>query len=63
MHDLDKWEMDKFPTLPGKMIAAPMIDGASLNAECRVVGTHELGHTVYIGETIWGGCCRTRFRI
>jgi flavin reductase (DIM6/NTAB) family NADH-FMN oxidoreductase RutF len=53
MHDVDKWTLGNFPTLPGKTIGAPMIDGSSLNAECRVVGKHELGHTVYIGETIW----------
>ena len=53
MHDVNKWALDKFPTLPGHKIKAPMIDGSVLNAECRVVATHQLGHTLYIAETIW----------
>jgi flavin reductase (DIM6/NTAB) family NADH-FMN oxidoreductase RutF len=53
MHDVDKWALEKFPTRPGRKISAPMIDGSVLNAECRVVATHELGHTLYIGETSW----------
>jgi flavin reductase (DIM6/NTAB) family NADH-FMN oxidoreductase RutF len=30
-----------------------MIDGSLLNVECKVVGRHDLGHTVYIGEAVW----------
>lgn len=54
LHDVDKWRLADFPIYVGKRIAAPMIDGCILNAECRLTATHPLGdHTLFIGEAIW----------
>jgi len=53
LHDVDKWQLADFPTYPAQRIGAPMIDGAVLNVECRIVGTHRLGHTLFIGEALW----------
>ncbi len=53
MRDVDKWSMADFHCYPAKKIAAPMIDGAVVNVECRVVATHRLGHTIFIGEAVW----------
>jgi flavin reductase (DIM6/NTAB) family NADH-FMN oxidoreductase RutF len=52
-HDVDKWQLADFATYPAERIGAPMIDGAVLNVECRIVGTQELGHTLFIGEAVW----------
>ncbi len=52
LHDVDKWQLADFPTYPAKRIGAPMIDDAVLNVECRTVGTHRLGHTLFIGEAV-----------
>jgi flavin reductase (DIM6/NTAB) family NADH-FMN oxidoreductase RutF len=51
--DVDKWSLADFPRYRGQVIAAPLIDGSPLNVECRVVGRHDLGHTVFIGEAVW----------
>ncbi len=53
LHDVDKWKLADFSTYPAKRIGAPMIDDAALNVECRTVGTHRLGHTLFIGEAVW----------
>lgn len=53
LHETDKWELADFPRYPAKTIGAPMIDGCMLNVECRVVGQHDLGHTVFIGQATW----------
>lgn len=53
LHDGDKWRLADFPTYPAARIGAPMIDGAVLNVECRTVATHQLGHTLFIGEAVW----------
>jgi flavin reductase (DIM6/NTAB) family NADH-FMN oxidoreductase RutF len=53
LHDVDKWDLADFPTYPAKRIGAPMIDDAVLNVECRTVGIHRLGHTLFIGEAVW----------
>jgi flavin reductase (DIM6/NTAB) family NADH-FMN oxidoreductase RutF len=53
LHDVDKWQLADFPTYPAKRIGAPMIDDAVLNVECRTVGIHRLGHTLFIGEAVW----------
>ncbi len=51
--DTDKLSSELFETYPGKRIHAPMIRGALLNAECRLVDTHVLGdHTAFIGEVL-----------
>jgi len=35
-------------------ITAPMIEGCTLNVECRLVDTNKLGdHTMFLGEAIW----------
>jgi len=37
----------------GKKINAPMVKGAVMNAECRLLGKYELGdHLTYVGEVI-----------
>ena len=53
LSDVDKWELADFPTYPARKISAPMIEGAVVNIECRIVGTHTLGHTLFIGEAVW----------
>jgi flavin reductase (DIM6/NTAB) family NADH-FMN oxidoreductase RutF len=53
LHDVDKWQLAEFPTYPASRIEAPMIDDAVLNVECRIIGTHRLGHTLFIGEAVW----------
>jgi flavin reductase (DIM6/NTAB) family NADH-FMN oxidoreductase RutF len=53
LHDVDKWQLADFRTYPGERIGAPMIAGAALNVECRTVGTHRLGHTLFIGQALW----------
>lgn len=54
MRDVDKWELADFKTHPATKIRSPMINGCTLNVECRVVGTHHLGdHTLFVGEAIW----------
>lgn len=51
--DTDKLSSDLFETYPAQKIRAPMIRGALLNAECRLVETHVLGdHTAFIGEVV-----------
>jgi flavin reductase (DIM6/NTAB) family NADH-FMN oxidoreductase RutF len=54
LRDLDKWQLADFPVYPAHEIDAPMIDGSLVNVECRIVGKHTLGHTLYIGEAVWG---------
>jgi flavin reductase (DIM6/NTAB) family NADH-FMN oxidoreductase RutF len=53
LHDVDKWGLAPFPTYPAKKIGAPMIEGCTLNVECRVIARHDLGHTVFIGQALW----------
>ncbi len=53
LQDVDKWQLANFPRYAAAKIAAPMIDESSLNVECRVVGKHSLGHTVFFGEAVW----------
>jgi flavin reductase (DIM6/NTAB) family NADH-FMN oxidoreductase RutF len=53
LHDVDKWQLADFPTYPATRIEAPMIEGSVLNVECRTVGTHRLGHTLFIAEAVW----------
>jgi flavin reductase (DIM6/NTAB) family NADH-FMN oxidoreductase RutF len=53
IRDTDKWSLADFPIYPAQKIKAPMIDGALINVECRIVAKHELGHTVFIAEAIW----------
>ncbi len=53
LRDVDKWTLADFSTYPGKKIGVPMIDGSHINIECRVVGKHNLGHTLFIGEAVW----------
>ncbi len=53
LHDVDKWTLAGFPTYQAKKIGAPMIDGALLNVECRVLVAHRLDYTIFIGEALW----------
>ena len=53
-NDTNKWELADFPTYPAKTITAPMIEGCTVNAECKVISAQLLGdHTVFIGEAQW----------
>lgn len=54
LRDTDKWALGQFPTYAPTKITAPMIEGCTLNVECRVVDTNKLGdHTMFLGEAIW----------
>ena len=54
MRDTDKWTLAPFPTYEAKHIHAPMIEGALLNVECRVIATQPLGdHTVFTAQALW----------
>ena len=53
LHDVDKWGLAAFSTYAAKKIGAPMIEDSHLNVECRVIGKHSLGHTVFSGEAVW----------
>jgi flavin reductase (DIM6/NTAB) family NADH-FMN oxidoreductase RutF len=51
--DTDKLSSEVFDTYPAKTIHAPMIRGALLNAECRLLESHVTGdHTAFIGEVL-----------
>jgi flavin reductase (DIM6/NTAB) family NADH-FMN oxidoreductase RutF len=53
LRDVDKWQLADFRTYPASKIGAPMIDGSVINVECRIVGKHTVGHTLFIGEAVW----------
>ena len=49
----DKLSSEIFETYPGKRIRAPMLRGALLNAECRLVQHLPVGdHTLFVGEVL-----------
>ena len=51
--DTDKLSSMFFDTYPAKTIKVPMIKGALLNAECRLVQQVVMGdHTAFVGEVI-----------
>ncbi len=51
--DTDKLSSELFETYPAQHIRAPMIRGALLNAECRLVAHHPMGdHTAFVGEVV-----------
>lgn len=51
--DTEKLSSDIFQVIPAKRIHAPMIRGALLNAECRLVAHYPLGdHTAFLGEVL-----------
>lgn len=51
--DTDKLSSELFVMYPGKRIRAPMIRGALLNAECRLVESYRMGdHTAFVGEVV-----------
>ncbi len=51
--DTDKLSSELFETYPAHKIHAPMIRGALLNAECRLLETHPMGdHTAFVGEVL-----------
>ncbi len=61
LRDTDKWALGQFPTYPPTKILAPMIEGCTLNVECKVVETSKLGdHTLFLGEAIWAKWDPTR---
>ena len=52
-HDTDKLSSDLFETQPAKKIRAPLIKGAVLTAECRLVQEVPTGdHVTFIGEVV-----------
>ncbi len=51
--DTDKLSSEVFPTYPAKRIHAPLIRGAVLSAECRLVAHYPMGdHTGFLGEVV-----------
>lgn len=51
--DTDKLSSTVYETYPAKKINAPMIKGALLNAECRLVQQVPMGdHTAFVGEVV-----------
>ena len=51
--DTDKLSSELFQTYPAKRIHAPLIRGAVLNAECRLVDHYPMGdHTAFLGEVL-----------
>jgi len=52
-HSMDKLSSELFELYPAQRIRAPLVRGAILNAECRLVATHEIGdHTAFVGEVV-----------
>lgn len=52
-HETDKLSSELFETYPAKRISVPMIQGALLNAECRVVQSIVMGdHAAFVGEVL-----------
>ena len=51
--EVNKLSSQLFQTYPARKIQAPMVSGCFLNAECRLVETHETGdHTMFLGEVL-----------
>ena len=51
--DVDKFAEADLEPLPAKFVRPPLIKGAVVNFECRVVGTADAGdHTIFIGEIL-----------
>ncbi len=51
--DTDKLSSRLFETFPAERIRAPLIRGAVLNAECRLVEHYPMGdHTAFLGEVL-----------
>ncbi len=51
--DTDKLSSEVFETYPAQHIRAPMIRGAVLNAECRLLAHYPMGdHTAFLGEVV-----------
>lgn len=60
-HQIDKLSSGIFETAPTRKIAAPLIAGALLTAECRVVAVYNLGdHMGVLGEVLVAGVDDTR---
>lgn len=52
-HEVDKLTSDVFETYPATKIGAPLVRGALLNAECRLVQQVTMGdHTAFVGEVV-----------
>ncbi len=51
--EMDKLSSEMFETYPATQIRAPLIKGAILNAECKLVGQFTVGdHTAFVGEVV-----------
>jgi len=51
--DTDKLSSEAFTTYPATRIRAPLVRGALLNAECRLVAHYPMGdHTAFLGEVL-----------
>ncbi len=50
---VDKFEHTDLIPLPSRIVKPPLIQGAVVNMECRVVGTLKAGdHTIFVGEIV-----------
>jgi flavin reductase (DIM6/NTAB) family NADH-FMN oxidoreductase RutF len=50
---VDKFEQSDLIPLPSRTVKPPLIQGAVVNMECRVVGTLKAGdHTIFVGEIV-----------
>ena len=51
--DVDKFANTNLVPVPAKIVKPPLIQGAVVNMECKVVGTLETGdHTLFVGEIV-----------
>lgn len=53
--DVDKFAEFAIPTAEPAVIDVPLLAGAAVNLECRVVASHLAGdHTIFVGEVVAG---------
>ena len=51
--DVDKFANTDLVPLPADIVRPPLIQGAVVNMECKVVGTLDTGdHTIFVGEIL-----------
>ena len=51
--DVDKFKETGFKIIPSKIVKPPIIEGSTVEYECKVINKIETGdHTVYVGEIV-----------